>query len=459
MSIHSTDAALAKRSTCSFSSLGIYTNLTKNSSLILLLTMLKYSFIRSPFASQSRLMCPTTTCKSQCMTANSALAALDKSRPERTASYSALLLVVKNQRQTTHSIVSPSDDCSKTLAPLSYWLDKPSVHIIHAIDFSSSSFLVMNSTIKSTKACALIVVLGQYQTSNSLSSIVHRTNRPVASELFIIFCSSLSIWTTKVCAWKYSLSFRAAVINAKASFSIGGYLSSSPRSVQLVQYTGNCTQSSSRIRVELTAVRDTAKQRESSSPGLNKLSNGGDARYAFSSSNAPWHSLVHSKAYLSTLKNGRHLFVALEIKRLRDATLLFRLCTSLMFFGGAISIIACTLLGLASTLHCDTVKPKNFLDATPKTHLLGLSIISQRQRVSNVSRRSSKWLTSRALFTSMSSTYTSMFHPIYWANILFTSLWYVALVFFNPNGMTLQQKSPCLVINKVFSQSASSNLI
>ena len=50
-SVYTADADLAKRSTCSFSYLGIYTNLTENSLPILLLTTLNYSFIRSPFAS------------------------------------------------------------------------------------------------------------------------------------------------------------------------------------------------------------------------------------------------------------------------------------------------------------------------------------------------------------------------------------------------------------------------
>ena len=48
------------------------------------------------------------------------------------------------------------------------------------------------------------------------------------------------------------------------------------------------------------------------------------------------------------------------------------------------------ILGLALTPHWDTMKPRNFHDDTPNTHLLGFSFISKRQRVSNVSLRSSR---------------------------------------------------------------------
>ena len=56
--------------------------------------------------------------------------------------------------------------------------------------------------------------------SNSLSSIAYKAILPAASGLLIAFLKDLSIKTTMVCAWKYGLSFRAAIINAKANFSI-----------------------------------------------------------------------------------------------------------------------------------------------------------------------------------------------------------------------------------------------
>ena len=179
-------------------------------------------------------MCPTTTSESQCMTADLAPAALARPRLERTASYSASLLVIENWRWIAHSIISPFNDCSRTLTLLARWLDKPSIQIIHAIGVSSLSSPVVNSAMKLAKACTLIAIFGQYWTSNSPSSITHKTNHPAAFGLVIIFHNVLSIQTIMVCAWKYNLSFQATVISAKVSFSIRGYLPSAPRSARLV---------------------------------------------------------------------------------------------------------------------------------------------------------------------------------------------------------------------------------
>ena len=60
-------------------------------------------------------------------------------------------------------------------------------------------------------------------------------------------------------AWKYGFSLQAAVTKANERFSIGGYLSSMPRSTQLVWYIGFCILSSSLTMVALTAAEDTAK--------------------------------------------------------------------------------------------------------------------------------------------------------------------------------------------------------
>ena len=58
-------------------------------------------------------------------------------------------------------------------------------------------------------------------------------------------------------------------------------------------------------------------------------------RYALSSLNAHWQSSIHSNTFLNTLKNGKHLLVAIERNLLRAATHLVRICTSLIFFGGS----------------------------------------------------------------------------------------------------------------------------
>ena len=88
---------------------------------------------------------------------------------------------------------------------------------------------------KSATICPFTAVRGRYCTSNLLSSIAHKAILPVASGLLITLFKGWSIRTTIVWAWKYGLSFRAAVISAKANFSILGYLSSAPRKALLTK--------------------------------------------------------------------------------------------------------------------------------------------------------------------------------------------------------------------------------
>ena len=135
--------------------------------------------------------------------------------------------------------------------------------------------------------------------SNSLNSTTHNAIHSTVSGLLIALRRGLSIKTIIVCAWKYGLSFCAVITNAKASFSIWGYLSSTPRSTQLVKYTGFCTPSSSLTKVALIAAGKTARYRNSSSLSLDGLSKGREERYAFKSSNACWHSSIHSNDFLS----------------------------------------------------------------------------------------------------------------------------------------------------------------
>ena len=69
--------------------------------------------------------------------------------------------------------------------------------------------------------------------SNSLSSMAQSANLPAMSRLLIACHKGLSVRMTTVWAWKYGLSLRAAVTSVKASFSMGRYLSSAPRSTRL----------------------------------------------------------------------------------------------------------------------------------------------------------------------------------------------------------------------------------
>ena len=69
---------------------------------------------------------------------------------------------------------------------------------------------------------------------NSLSSIDHCTSHPAVLGLFMAFHSGWFVRTTMVWAWKYGRSFLIAVMSAKASFSMGEYLSSTPTNARLV---------------------------------------------------------------------------------------------------------------------------------------------------------------------------------------------------------------------------------
>ena len=114
-----------------------------------------------------------------------------------------------------------------------------------------------------------------------------------------------------MCAWNYGLCFHATINNAKVSFSIGGYFSSAPRSARLVKYIGFCTLFFSLTKATLIAVGETTRYKNSSFLGLYGLSNGEEERYGFRSSNACWHSVVHSNDFFNVQKKGRHLSITL----------------------------------------------------------------------------------------------------------------------------------------------------
>jgi hypothetical protein len=78
------------------------------------------------------------------------------------------------------------------------------------------------------------------------------------------------------------------------------------------------------------------------------------------------HSDVHSNAFFKTQKSGKHLSVALETNLFSVATLPVRLWISLTFLGDFMSMITPILFGLDSTSLCETRKPTNFPDETPK---------------------------------------------------------------------------------------------
>ena len=183
-----------------------------------------------------------------------------------------------------HSILSPSGLWSTTPAPLTYLLEDPSVWMLHCgISSAPWPSTGVNSAMKLATTCPFTVTCSRYCMSNLLNSTAHNVIRPVASGLLIALCRGLFVKTTIVCTWKYNLSFHAVVTNAKESFSIWGYLFSAPRSARLMKYMGFWTPSSSLTKATLTVTEESARYWNSSSLGLDGLSNGEEERYAFRS--------------------------------------------------------------------------------------------------------------------------------------------------------------------------------
>ena len=148
--------------------------------------------------------------------------------------YFTSLLVVGKLRWTMHSISSPYGERSIIPTPPACLLDNLSIYIFHW-GYSSAPCLsqLVNSAMKSVTTCRLMALRGRYYMLNSLNSIAHSAIHLAALRLLIARCKSLSVKKTTVWSWKYALSLWATVTKAKASFSIGRYLSSAPRSARL----------------------------------------------------------------------------------------------------------------------------------------------------------------------------------------------------------------------------------
>ena len=153
------------------------------------------------------------------------------------------------------------------------------------------------------------------------------------------------------------------------------------------------------------------------------MSKGGEAKYFFKSSKASRHSSNQEKSFicLKVLKNGRYLSTDLEINWLSATILPFSYCTSFFVFGCLISMIVFIFSRLASIPHCKIRNPKNFFEITLNAHLIGFNLIWYRRSMLKASSKSRIWFEVWILFTSMSSTYSFMFYPIYALKILLTS--------------------------------------
>jgi hypothetical protein len=87
------------------------------------------------------------------------------------------------------------------------------------------------------------------------------------------------------------------------------------------------------------------------------------------------HSLLQVNAFFKILKKGRNLSVDQERNQFRAAIFPVSCYNCLIVLGGYISKTAFTFSGFASIPLCDTMKPKNLPEETPKAHLDGFNFI------------------------------------------------------------------------------------
>ena len=194
-------------SNCYFhvSSHGIWMKLVSLNLFTRRLTLLRYFFIRSSLASYVPFTWPITNWESPWTNFDSAPRDFANSNPLRKASYSTSLLGAGYYGWTLYFNSSPSGDCKTTPIPLVCSVDDPSTWMTHVLTssiMSKSSWLGVNSAMKSTRTCAFIAFLGWYLMSNSLSSIAHWISHPKAFNLFISILSGWSVITLMMWAWK-----------------------------------------------------------------------------------------------------------------------------------------------------------------------------------------------------------------------------------------------------------------
>ena len=170
-------------------------------------------------------------------------------------------------------------------APPLFCVDDPSVCIVHSIGsfWFSLCLSMVNFVMKSASAWTFMVALGLYLMLNWLSSMAHYTIRPTTSGLFITFLMGLFDIKMMGFAWKYGRSFQEATTKANVIFSMRGYLALAPWKAWLIKYIRRCTLCSSLINAALTAVVDTVKYGNRSSPFFDRLKSGGLHKYRFSS--------------------------------------------------------------------------------------------------------------------------------------------------------------------------------
>jgi len=114
-------------------------------------------------------------------------------------------------------------------------------------------------------------------------------------------------------------------------------------------------------------------------------------------------SHLNTSAFHSSFRIGRILSVSQRRHLERDVSRPMSFCTSFKFCGLLMATMVAYLSRLASMPRSVSMKPKNFLPPTPKTHLARFNLMLNLRKLENVSSRSKI-----SDLTIMSSTHTSM---------------------------------------------------
>jgi len=152
---------------------------------------------------------------------------------------------------------------------------------------------------------------------------------------------------------------------------------------------------------------------------------GGKASISFNYSNIFWHSSPQANFF--DFFNKRIIGLIVSVNRRKILDIVVNLPTkhwiSLMFLGLLISMIISHFSRLVSVPLSGSIKPKNLLPSTLKTHFFGFNRRLNLLRATNTSVTFIECCIKFGDFTIISSIYTSTIFPIKWLKLLSINLW------------------------------------
>ena len=141
-------------------------------------------------------------------------------------------------------------------------------------------------------------------------------------------------------------------------------------------------------------------------PGIGVPKTEGLSKYLLMRAKALLQALSHSKctSFFINILKGWHWLAKFEINRCMWASFPYKPLSSRRFLGSSIFWIASILDWSISIPRCLTMKPRNFLDVTPKAHLRGFILSWYFLRQLNTDRKSARWSSLLFVLTTRSLT-------------------------------------------------------